>query len=179
MSEDGLYWVVYHLVAMEYARDRYNTEIKAIREQFQKRMISGTLDNTYLKRVIKEVLKWGKWYVDKIEYHKEKALLHIPDDKRKQWEMDLREKENWSYKNIFIEENKQHKHKPVTIGYVSGDMLVEECKICGMRRLVSGSSTWTSKWLDKTDEMAKEIYNNIWGILWNETKWDKSKKGDK
>jgi len=59
----------------------------------------------------------------------------------------------------------RHKHIPVSIGSIAGDLIIEECKICKMRRIVSAHSTYKTRWVNEKDKKKYSLE-----IVWEEDK---------
>ncbi len=96
------HWIVYHLKAMDYADIKFNMAINLISGKLSnKKMTEGEL-----KAIIKELISYGKWYNNQIEYHREKATHHIPEIEKVKWAKSQREKENKSLESVFLTADK-------------------------------------------------------------------------
>lgn len=73
--ETSLFWVAYHLVAIDYAREKIEGEIAILDSQRKKRETPEEL-----KRTIAKLRANLTWYRGITDSHIENALSHIPND---------------------------------------------------------------------------------------------------
>jgi hypothetical protein len=94
--EDSLFWVAYHLIALEYARDKMEGEAIVLESQNIKPQTPGELKN-----VIAKLRKNLTWYRGITDSHIQSALSHIPEDILAR-ARERREPENASYRREFL-----------------------------------------------------------------------------
>lgn len=96
MAKNTYHWIVYHLKAMDYG-------LKKLEKKLAKLPINPKPDEyTY---VISEQEKAIEWYKNYIEYHRRKAMSHIPEMEKTQWAHRKREGENLSLEDTFLRTN--------------------------------------------------------------------------
>lgn len=90
--------IVYHLVAMDYAKKGLEQKLSKISHynQLEKK------NQNELIKTISELREIINWYQLIIETHKEKALSHIPETEKTKRAKENRMLENESYINLFL-----------------------------------------------------------------------------
>lgn len=88
-------WVVYHLKALDYARNKSILRQEKINEE-----LAVTKDT---KKALEEVRNLLSWYRDQVEYHRNGAIKHLdPKDLETIKALEMRERENKSLSRAFI-----------------------------------------------------------------------------
>jgi len=97
-STENFRWIMYHLTALDYGRDKLNARIAEITEQ--KKLREANI--TELRKIVRDIKKSTKDYQNFITYHQRAAIDRIPEHQRKKWEEEFRNMENQSYFNTFV-----------------------------------------------------------------------------
>lgn len=88
-------WIVYHLKALDYARNKSIIRQEKINEE-----LAVTKDT---KKALEEVRSLLGWYRAQVEYHRNGAIKHLdPEDLDVMKALEMREKENKSLSRAFI-----------------------------------------------------------------------------
>lgn len=93
MEKNRYHWILYHLKAMDYGRAKL--------EKWLAKLPMNPKPHEY-GYVISELKEAIKWYKHHIEYHREKAMSHIPETEKTKWAKERREAENRSLENTFL-----------------------------------------------------------------------------
>ena len=96
MEKNTYHWILYHLKAMDYGLKKL--------EKWLVKLPRNPKPDEYTQ-VISELKEAIRWYKSHVEYHREKAMSHIPETERTKWAKKRREDENRSLDNIFLRAN--------------------------------------------------------------------------
>jgi hypothetical protein len=93
MEKNTYHWILYHLKAMDYGQKKL--------EKWLAKLPMNPKPHEYTQ-VISELKKAIEWYKNSIEYHRKKAMSHIPGTEKTKWANEVREAENLSLENTYL-----------------------------------------------------------------------------
>ncbi|MHA1268132.1 MAG: hypothetical protein ACTSRS_23155 [Candidatus Helarchaeota archaeon] len=119
--EENFQWIIYHLEAMNYARDKFEKKMA----EFPSGTKLTKLRKDELRHLISKIKELTNWYKSQVEYHQQKAISHIPTTTKTKKRQNERIIENKSLERVFVKGNNTDTVNTEKAGFRTGDKLLK------------------------------------------------------